>query len=90
MADVAKLRAKHAELADKARAGDKTAFADKAKVMGEIRELERAANREGKRSRQEEYVRRFENETPINTTLGDKPFTGTLRQYHEKRLGVRG
>lgn len=88
MADVTKLRAKHAELAQKAREGDKTAFTDKAKVMLEIREIERDENRKGKASLQQEYVRKFDNETPVVLEAGAAPTT--LRAHHEKRLGVRG
>jgi hypothetical protein len=88
MAEVTKLRAKYDELAEKARNGDAQAFKDKAKAMQEIREHERAENRKGKASLQQEYVRKFDDETPVVLEAGAAPTT--LRAHHEKRLGVRG
>lgn len=86
---------KYRDLAAKARAGDKTAFEDKAKAMADVRAIERESNRNGlvlsggqvvgtaptKRSMQEEYVRKF-SDAPV--MLNGKETT--LREYHSKRL----
>lgn len=47
MSDYVKAQKQYAELAAKAREGDKTAFKDKAKVMADIRSIEREAARAG-------------------------------------------
>jgi hypothetical protein len=87
-----------------AKTGNGQAKEEKAKIMNEIRQIERAAARDGKilnarpgtdgtvtvevkeidskRSLQEEYVRKFDDEKVVK--LGGKETT--LRKYHAKRL----
>jgi hypothetical protein len=91
MADLRKAKETYAALAAKAREGDKQAFRDKAKAAVEVRQIERELNAQPKRSLQEEYVRKFDDKTPvvIQTRHQDGTpyeFRGTLREYHANRL----
>ena len=111
-----KAQEKYHALLKASQAGDKQAFADKAKVMNEIRSIERDAARAGtilkavrrgekvtvqqehtetKRSLQEEYVRKFDDQ--VTAMLPDvdvkdvdpkkRPLKEqTLREYNRKRL----
>jgi hypothetical protein len=85
---VESLQKQHAELLEKSKRGDRAAFLDKAKVGAELREAQREANREGKRSLQEEYVRKFDGETPVEVSpkAGEPAEVTTLREHHAKRL----
>lgn len=86
------LQKKYDELLDKSKKGDRQAFLDKAKVGTELREAQRAENAKGKRSLQEEYVRKFDGETPVEIPpkAGEPAKVTTLREHHANRLGVKG
>jgi hypothetical protein len=116
MSDYIKAQEKYHALLKASQAGDKQAFADKAKAMNEIRAIEREAARSGtilrsvrrgekftvqqeqtesKRSLQEEYVRKFDNEvTAMLPDLDAKDIDPkkrplkeqTLREFNRKRL----
>lgn len=87
---------RYAEALAKSKTGDAVAFADKAKIVGEIRQMERDAAKQGtiiengkhlgetetKRSLQEQYVRKFDNERPVNINGKET----TMQAYHRDRL----
>lgn len=60
----------------------KALFKLKGELMGVVRAAIRAVNRKGKRSLQEEYVRRFDKETIVK--IGGKETT--LHDHHAERL----
>jgi L-lactate utilization protein LutC len=88
----------YAELAAKAAEGDPAARKDKVKAMAEVRGLERQAAREGvilsggkklgearsKRSLQEEYINKFDNERPVKISEKET----TMRAWHKQRLSA--
>jgi hypothetical protein len=104
MKEYQKLVERYTQAATAARFGDKAAHADKAKIMNEIRHVERSEAKAGrvlsrnvtldgrvevgavevdsKRSLQEEYVRKFDDEKIVK--LGGAETT--MRKYHAKRL----
>lgn len=79
---------KYDDLLEKSKRGDRQAFLDKAKAGTELREAQREVNREGKRSLQEEYVRKFDGETPVEipAAAGESARVTTLREHHADRL----
>lgn len=100
-AEYKKAQAAYADAAAKASNGDKAAHKEKAKLMNDIRAIERDSARNGtilsyvpnkgevvtkstssKRSLQEEYVRKFDDKTPVQ--IDGK--TTTLQEHHRKRL----
>src|SRR5690606_11527528 len=94
-----KARRAYEQLAEKARAGDKQAFEDKAKAFAEVRSIERQMAREGKvirggevkeipdkKSLQAEYVRRFSDSKPADP---QDPKGPSEQQAVAKRLAGR-
>lgn len=96
---------KKAHAAYKALAADPAKRADKTKAHLEVLAMEREAARSGvhleagvkvseggdtKRSLQEEYCRKFDDEIPVKLAakVGEEPKETTLRKYHKQRLGV--
>lgn len=102
--DYEKAQAKYRELQQKSAANpsDKALREDKVKASLEVRQIEREAARSGthliggrqvaqgrsKRSLQEEYVGKFDNETPVELPekAGEPPRVTTLQKHHSKRL----
>jgi hypothetical protein len=82
------LQKKYDEAYAKSKEGDKSAFKEKALLGSQLREAQREINRQGKRSLQEEYVRKFDNEqiVEIAPKAGAKPEPTTLQQHHSKRV----
>jgi len=64
------------------------AFEKKAEVHRDLWLAEKAEANKGKRSLQEEYVRKFDNEVPveIKDKSGKVIHQGTLQEFHAKRL----
>jgi hypothetical protein len=65
------------------------AFLKKAEIMGQIRAAVRIENAKEKRSLQQEYIRKFDDQAKVMLpeAAGEEPRPTTLRDHHKERLG---